>query len=594
MFKRGSEGSAPPAKGGPGSQAEEKSDPIPRHIPTNSVTLNFVQRGWTEIAPGEMYYLPMCQTPKYMFDDANINLFNKFKDLWYTMEIHNPMVKLSNLIMLQDDLRVQNNTPTDATAFTQVNYLCEMCPKGKKQYYKLKTTTDGSITGGTNLKYKLQTDKPTNPFVKLQGFSAFDNTLILPAKANVRAGFTPGAAVTVNANTGTVTDVYIAPNTSTTAFQIASGNLNPSDDTKTFYKEAEVITRMSNEDSICFHKYGDTIEIPITTNLEGLHLANIPENNFLADVNITMPNPASPKQTLQYGTEFCWPSRNRPFLSRGSYYDQSLNPILNGKKFKELEHHFFAMPPIKKPGGELLGQRCSMFCEQSMSVTFHFTQGTFGLDADDMLMTHQDSQIQLRRNIYPTPIVSSNPDPANEQSVFCKKGNAMCRKQDAENLKCYDNSFPALVEFIDDVTRDNPEHWQEMFTFSSKRPGPCPTDVQIPTFIKPSTTQSAVFQKRWETWIEGKNYNWLCFRVEKPERRSGARPGQGKWVYWVNSDNTPIVWQGDDLDEPPTYVHLHKEKFLELFFAKGKTFCDNEDQPIANADINKDCLVFFT
>lgn len=599
MFKRGSSESAPPAKGGPGSQAEEKKDPVPRHIPLNSVTLNFVQRGWTEIAPGNLYYLAVCSTPKLIFDDANKNLFNKFKSLYYTMEIHNPEVEISNLIFLQDDLRVQNNTPTDATAFTQVNYLQKTCPKGKKQYFCLGTGKD--VTEFNKLTYKLEVDKPHVPFVQVKGFDNFQDLMILPAKANLQAGFKPGGAVNANPNTGEIQDIYVAPNTSTNAFAGVSGNLAPGNMTDLFYKQANVITRMANQDSIHFYKYGDVIKETINTNLEGVHLANVEENNFLTDTYVVMPNPAKPTQKLNYLTEWAYPSRNRPFLSRDDYYSGNLNAIMKGKKFKPLSHCFFSMPPIRKPGGELLGQRCSVFVEQQMQVTFNFSTGVFGSNEDDALQQEQDDQVVIRRNFYPIPNVDAPPQPSDENSVFCKKGTAQCKsfsqikKQKMKAQKCYDNTFDGLIEFLDDILIH--KEFGDLITFSSTRPGPCPTDVQVASYVRPSSFKSGGLPKIWETWIEGKNYTWLCFKVPSPELRPDPnQPGVQNWVYWVNSKNEPLVYQQySEGTTPPMYMHLHKEKFLEYFWARGKTFCNVTDkEEVSAADFKKDAYVFFT
>lgn len=76
MFKRKADSSdnsdQPPAK-----QAAQEL--IPRHLPLQHIELNFVQRTWQEFAPGELYYVPTCQTIKYMFDEAMHKQLAKFK-----------------------------------------------------------------------------------------------------------------------------------------------------------------------------------------------------------------------------------------------------------------------------------------------------------------------------------------------------------------------------------------------------------------------------------------------------------------------------------------------------------------------------------
>nr|QKN89075.1 MAG: hypothetical protein [Parvoviridae sp.] len=390
---------------------EQKIMPIPRNLHENTITLNFVKRGWEEIAPGNLYYLPLCQTPKYMFDQAMVNQFRKFNDMWETMEIINPQCKVTNLIMLQDDLRVQNSTPTDATAFTQVVYLVKYCPKGLKQYFKLAHVPDTkNMTTTKTLTYKLYPDaiekNKYTQLTKIVGFESFDNLGILPAKANAEAGFVPNKQQpSVIPGGNTIADPYIAPN-AVDPLNALSGNLNTADTNVNYQSPGNVITLAQNQDKIEFYKYGDHFEIPITTNLEGAHLVNRKVNDFLEEtqLNITISG-----KEYALATEWAYPSRNRPYLCRQNYFDKNTDPITAGKKFKNLEHCFICMPPIRKPGGELLGQRCSLFMEQSVTIRFHCSQAIFdnAETNDNELQVHQDNQVVIRRNFYPTPVLIS-------------------------------------------------------------------------------------------------------------------------------------------------------------------------------------------
>nr|WAX26044.1 MAG: major capsid protein [Army ant associated bidensovirus 2] len=422
MFKRHAEGTnseSPAKKGAPSTAAGEKQEPIPRNIRPQSIQLNFVCKTWEEIAPGNLYYLPLCQNPKYMFDQASTNQFNKFREMWHTMEIHTPKVRLSNLIMLQDDLRVQNNTPTDATAFTQVVYLMKYCPKGQKQYFKLIDCPNANdMTETKSLTYDLAPQIPAGEttkaqLVQIKGFKDFESLGILGAKANYTAGFVPYSAVKID-DGHVLQDPYVAPNTTSVQFQHISGNMYPADNNANFIAPTYCMTYARNQDSLSFHKYGDSMELPINTNIEGMQLMNTPGNNFLADQKVVIEDAS--KKTYTYETEFAWPSRNRPFLSRGNYFDTNTDPITSGKTEGTLNHYFFCMPPIRKPNGSLLGQRCSLYMEQEISVTFHANQATFFPDeADDAMQVNQDNQIILRRNIYPTPTITDT-----GRSFFCK------------------------------------------------------------------------------------------------------------------------------------------------------------------------------
>lgn len=562
MFKRPSSGGGePPAK-------EEKKDPIPRHIPSSSITLNFVTRTWELIKPGKLYYLPLEQTPQFMFDPAMIQQYNKFKELWHTMEIHTPSAKLSNLIMLQNEMKVQSGTPANNAIFTQVCYTQTYEPKGQKQYFKLGNLTNvNDPLSFKEITYKLKPSSPSkSQLIELNGFSDFNSLAVLGAKANTTAGFIPYGSV--KQKDGLLLDPYIAPNTTATALVLASGNMKPEDSTDNYIPPANILTYSKNQDKINFYKYGDCINIPIHTNIEGMHLAKHASNDFLNDQFFTV---KEGDDELTYKAQFAWPSRNRPFLNRGNYYDVNSDPITAGKAFKPLKHTFLCMPPIYSNTDALIGQTCSALLEQHISVTFHMNQAVFfANEDDDAQQVNQDNQILLRRNIYPTPVKIKPPKPPingqNEKSVFCRKGKLICKNDPTnKDQKCYGNDFSSLSDFIDSL---QPGEFEELFTFQGKRPGPCPGDIMTSTYITTNSVRHGeTFQRIWEKWIDGVNYTWLCFKI------SGAIIEDNKYVYWVNSSGKPIVTR------PVTsiyqdYIHLHKEKFLELFFAKTGSACD--------------------
>nr|QTE03903.1 MAG: VP1 [Phylloscopus fuscatus densovirus] len=447
MFKRKAEGGGEESsskKNQVGIASEAVSQPIPRNLSPCTITLNFKQAGWEEIAPGKLYYLPICQNPKYMFDPAMKNQFLKFYDLWGTMEIHTPKVRISNLIMLQDDLRVQNNTPTDATAFTQVVYLLKYSPQTQKQYFVLGKLLDDVMGSVQPLTYELQPNTKLQTkqrqFVELEGFDNFENLTIHPARSTVYAGFIPGQKPDIDKVTQVVYEPFIAPNTNTPLAGF-SGNLAPPD--SSLIPPGQTITMARNTNGISFHKYGSEIEFNVSTNLEGVQLLNHTSNNFLypqyAQIEFEK------DRTATYEGEFCWPSRNRPFLARGNNFDTETDPITQNKKLGNLEHCFFCMPPIRKPNDALLGQRCSVFIEQEMSITFHMNQGTFmETYALDALQMNQDNAVILRRNFYPVPTIESNTD-----SVICPT-TSVCDPQSTKT--CYDDSFAGLSKFYLDNT----------------------------------------------------------------------------------------------------------------------------------------------
>ena len=164
---------------------EQVEDPIPRPLPLQSITLNFKQMTWQEIAPGKMYYLPMSYTPYPMFDEHMKRQFAKFALVAESIQVHTPHIKISNLIMLQDDLRVQNSTPTDATAFTQVCYMMHWVPRHHQQGFCLAKRTGQEMSQYEILKINSLLPANNNTqLVEVENFSSFEDLLCIPLKSS--------------------------------------------------------------------------------------------------------------------------------------------------------------------------------------------------------------------------------------------------------------------------------------------------------------------------------------------------------------------------------------------------------------------------
>nr|WAX26040.1 MAG: major capsid protein [Army ant associated bidensovirus 1] len=607
MFKRhGTNSENPAEKGSPAPAAAEKQNPIPRNLPSQSIHLKFVKRGWEEIAPGSLYYLPLCQNPRYMFDTAMINQFNKFRELWHTMEIHTPKARISNLIMLQDDLRVQNNTPTDATAFTQVVYMMKYCPKGQKQYFKLVDIPDeNSMDVVNNLTYKLEPQKPAgesqkSQLIQINGFKDYESLGILGAKANLTAGFIPYGPLTFDENQ-ILQDPYIAPNTTNNTFRPVAGNMRPADNKATFIPPTYCVTYAKNQDHLSFHKYGDSFDIPIKTNIEGMHLMNTPSNDFLNDQFITV---EKDKKSYRYETEFCWPSRNRPWLSRNSYFDINTNPITDGKHEGTLEHTFLCMPPIRKPNGTLLGQRCSVYLEQEIEITLHANQATFfDNETDDALQVNQDNQIVLRRNVYPEPTVTEA-----GRGFFCNpKEESKCdedtllipsKRQKVEAVPCFIDSAAGMCSAISYYSKRGLS-LQQFCTFS-QNPALPPGAADMQAFFTP---QRAAF--RWDfmsdpnkkeneilpywEFARDNNQNMVLWWGQK-EPQEGNPENIYAWYVNPSGSYQKLVSNKGTLNT----LTIDINKWLEKFYAISGQHCvkkPTEKAPAAPG--SKESLVFF-
>nr|QTE03899.1 MAG: VP1 [Phylloscopus fuscatus densovirus] len=440
-----------------GGAAEPPTQPIPRNLPQKSVTLHFTNRTWEEFAPGVLYYDPVCQNPFYMMDLNMIKQFMKFRGLWETMEISTPVAKLSNLIFLQDDLRVQSNTPTDATAFTQVCYLMHYNPAAQTEYFRLDDVMQyGNNTVTKPLTYNLLSGQNTkSQFIKVgeTSFTDFENLAIIPAKINETAGWVPGKAFADAKNNYNIDDPYIPPSPITqepfyTLSKKYSANMNVDPDDHYYMEPNTHLLWARNQDKVCFYKYGDTIELPKTTNLEGVQLMNTRANDFTNQYSEAVSIGGT---RVEYLTEFLYPGNNRPFKCRCTNLDPYLGCSLHNKGFKPLQHHFIMMPPIRKPNGALLGQRCSALMEQSMSVTFHFHESTFATGEDQTNMMAQKHGAVIRRAIY-GQTTTEPAEPAWNGGPLCPYG-MICEEVQGDKLCKYKNSFRGLFTFAYDLPK---------------------------------------------------------------------------------------------------------------------------------------------
>lgn len=393
---------------------DKKKDPIPRHLPLKSVTIELSSNlTWEEIGPGQLCYLPTSVNPFYTLTKNDLNKWNKFKSLWETMEIHTPQVEIANLIMLQDDLRVQSNTPTDATAFTQVCYLMQYSPVGQTEYFAFENINSKPLT------YELDYigDKDTQ-LIKIGeiDYENFETLRIRQARINSSAGWLPDQETLPNKQLGYRIEQpylppYLVPN--------YACNLNIPHNNLYYLNQENTPGYARNNGHISYHKYGDVIQVPITTNLEGVKLYADSFNDWTAHANMVR---NSGDDTIIYTSEWMYPGNNRPFRCRCTNFHTNYC-IEHNKGFKPLQHHFFSMPPIKKPNGALLGQRCAFTLQTKLHVTFHFHESTYeGWETEgDCDMLSQNHAVSLRRGIY-GDVHIGNPPPIFDGGPLCPYG----------------------------------------------------------------------------------------------------------------------------------------------------------------------------
>lgn len=410
---------AAPGKGSSvGMKADQVSNPIPRLFKQNSITIHITQRTFEEIGPGELKWIPTCQYWAAMFDRFHERQFNTYYNRCSTYQITDPKVRISNILMLQDEQTSSSGTPKDVSVFTQACYLMHYQPRGMKNWFKLGTTSD-CMKSQQYLTYKPMERSDCKQISQLitvgKGtYTDFETLCVNPSKADFYAGWHTGET---NASTTDPTKADCQLLTTLT------GEINVDEvkleDNKDYYVTecfisprapylgefscsvkgcephvplAKHTTYARNLDKINLHKYGDSFGFHINTNLEGVHLLKHDANTPFGH-KWTKSTKSSPKADTEIKSVFCYPSENRPFFSRHSNFDPN-GPVDSNKSLGGLTHHFFTMPPIKKNDGSLIKQRCSMIMEQSVSVTFHFPETVTEDQAEDMM--HQKDAVILR------------------------------------------------------------------------------------------------------------------------------------------------------------------------------------------------------
>lgn len=458
--------------GGAAATLSEKTQPIERPFRLSTIHLTFNQCTWEEVGAGELKYLPLSQTPYYMMGPEHLNLFNKYKNLWTTMRIHQPKARISNLIMLQDDLINQGGTPLETTAFTQVCYMLQYHPKKQTQFFRLANLRGcNEKIGWDSLSYNLSGTecdrKDIKQLIEINGFQDFEHLAILTAKVDKYAGYAPYATIQINPDFTQIKNTYIPPNDRTIgALANYAANLQPDERegyiTVDSFKQ---VTWARNTGSFKLLKVNDTSEIPITTNITDLPLINDIHNDF-TNRTINIEDSAS-GNLYTYNTEFCWPSNNRPYYTRKDNLNQ-IRPYETNKMLSPINHTFFCMPPIRKANGALLKQRCSFMLEQEFSITLEFSEGVWddGENATSKYLLNQNDGIVLRPNIYGTTQVQPDAEGAycgDEYQYVCtgdKCPIADTYKALTESMGAFQTISENLIEFTNTAPSNVVEYKQ--------------------------------------------------------------------------------------------------------------------------------------
>lgn len=594
MMKRAADdqgGSAPKAaatggalKGMPGN-TDDKTDPIPRPLHLQTITLHFTQRSWEEIGPGELKYLPLCQTPYYMFDNAMKQQYLKFHNLWNTMEIHQPKVRFSNLIMLQDDLINQGGTPLETTAFTQACYMLKYCPTRQREYFQLGTMVDCEKGTYNLLTYDMSKkevcSKDYSFLTTLTNYEDFEKLAILPARPNLRAY--PKDYIDFDDKTKSIIGPYIRPEAFTQSDSIDAGtglrnfaaNLQTDEKTLPRYDPLKQVTWCRNLDKIDLHKYGDVFDFDIVTNLNGVKLLRHFNNDLLSRItDVTWDDEQKTKST--YYTEFCWPGENRPYYSRRDGLEW-VSSLINIKDFKPLNHYFLTMPPIRKANGALLKQRCSFMMEQSFSITFHIPESVWGTESNNDYILDQSDGVVIRKNVYGTQ-KGAQPPPQDE-SAICKPGSTI--ECDDINFCPYDNSFSSLIDLF---VYDNSSMW----TLAVTKPTGAVYSHKVDKIVNNQHIMTDDFKNTWKAFIANAGAS-ATFYFEATSSRT---------IDVYLNDRYGEVWSYSGTGDQK-YLVLRRDYYAERLAALGitcivapnptdKKYADNATTPV-----NRVANVFF-
>lgn len=408
-----------PGKGSStGMKADDVDNPIPRLFRENTITIHISQRTFEEIGPGQLKWVPTSQYWAAMFDKFHWLQFKTYFDRCSTFEISNPKVRLSNLLMLQDEQTTEANTPKDVSIFTQACYLLHLEPNSPKNWFKL-GTTDNCMTSQKLLKYKPLNPTDCNKYITQlvtvgeQVYKDFEQLTLNPCKPDAYAGWSyletnatktdtteltcqnvvPGEVdidtTTMDKNVDYyVSDPYISPYSKTLGdFSCSVKGCDP------YIEPGKHTTYFRNLDKISLHKYGDTISWDVNTNMKGIPMLRHEANTPFVHKFMKKSKDARKQEDLEVYATFCYPSDNRPFYGRRDNFT-AIAPTEHNKEFAPLKHHFLTMPPIRKGDGSLIKQRCSFIMEQHVSVTFHMPETA--AESESQYMLDQKKGVILR------------------------------------------------------------------------------------------------------------------------------------------------------------------------------------------------------
>lgn len=363
-----------------GIPSGESVSPVPRPMPYKHVTFSFVQRSWEEIDTG-LSTLPISIALYPILDDEMLTVIKQVLPCCLGFRVHAPHVKLSNFIILTDEIQMKGATPSEMSSFVQQSKIIHYMPKN-------------FVTTGYTLS-NVDTIKPIT-FTKLMGHNKMNQMVKLPNSDDFETLSIYGISGSIHGNLWNRNKMYqgyvlndlesqhyslyssasTVEDTKWEQLSYAYGVVDEKGDahsaTSMWTVEKRAITKCKNLDKIEIVGASDVIEYDIETNIEGDVLYPDTVDNHTPSVfSYFVVKGLEKNSGLTMWKVGCtpWPSTFNPKMYRrnAALGDQWLQA-----QYKPLQHHFFTMVPIHKSDGKLMKQRASCMVEQSFQVSFIF------------------------------------------------------------------------------------------------------------------------------------------------------------------------------------------------------------------------------
>nr|DAC81434.1 TPA_asm: VP [Tasmanian devil feces monodnaparvovirus 2] len=395
---------------GDGGEGGADESPIPRGPSTKSLCMCFYQRSWEEISSQKLSYLPQSLTPLSFFDGQQLQIIDKMLDAGFLFEIEHMGIKISNFIVLNDQLAASGDTPQEISSVVQRAKIVQFTPnipmttafqiydKQKRLSYKIDEQEQpnrdyfrhADITSFENLEIKGMPSMIVNKNTNFQG--GLSNSNIYDV-SNYRDFIGEGGASTAD------DEPYYTQNYSERygpylglekhpremfhndkgkpIWRNALGALIGIFDSGESYRNSEIptITYVKNQHGFSILSPSDVIKKEINTNMKGKVIEKT--MHTITNDELTHHHLFTHRGVVADGTG--------NLHTTIPVYPSTLNPLIKKEEFirgarayshkpKPIQHMFFTMIPINEANGAVMKQRANCFFEQKMVIKFYYNE----------------------------------------------------------------------------------------------------------------------------------------------------------------------------------------------------------------------------